>query len=81
MCCHLVITRQAQSSLEQIRANIRCLSFNIGVTPGPAIAIYSDELIHHVDRLHMHRFPDWSASTLNAAKAARISPGLLFPST
>lgn len=57
---HLVITRQAQTSLKNVHAHMLITTFDIGIGFGSAIAFSCDKRIHSEDRLFVHRLPDWT---------------------
>lgn len=59
--CHLDVTRQAQTSVIDVSSDIGTGSCDISVSPAATVSVYSDEFVHAVDRLHVHRFPDGSA--------------------
>ena len=58
---HLIITRQAHASLEDICTDILYPTRDIRVGPAAEGAFSSDGFVHAVHRLHVHRLPDRTA--------------------
>ena len=59
LLCHLIITRQTQPSLKNIRPDIGgTVSTYIRITPTSPIPISGHKPMHPINRLHMHRLPN-----------------------
>ena len=59
--CDLVIAGQAESSVEQIRADVRSSAFYISIGSGSAVSFCRYERIHPVNGLQVHGLPEGSA--------------------
>ena len=55
---HLVIRGEAETSAEEVGADVDARSFNVCICAAAAVALLGDEGVSAVDGLHVHGFPD-----------------------
>ena len=51
---HLIVGGKAETSTEEIRADVDALSLDVGIGFAPAVALNGDKGVSSVDGLHMH---------------------------
>ena len=65
---HLVITRQAESSSENIGSYVDSRALYVGICAASAVTLNRDERVRPVYRLHMHGLPNPSTYQAKVSK-------------
>jgi hypothetical protein len=68
---HLVITRQAEPSPENIGSYIDSRALYVSICAASTVALNRNKGVRPVYRLHMHGLPDWSAFRIESSKSIK----------